>query len=250
VATLRRKNDKYFVDYRINGKRFRKSVGPSKRIAELALKDIEVKIAKGESGLSPKENSLEKLFEEFLKYSKINHSPNTFDRYRVIFDNYRSFFATRPHINKISQLDLESFEDYKHFRKSKNTEDKHVEKTVEKLKFLSLVLKIAFMIGLWLCLFFAQNFTNKSLKQLSQMAKNDIIRRRVKSFANTKAIDEYKRIRQAWKEAFGLDVWYPYFAAKEIEDSVKKKLGVKIYKFKGEPQIEKNMVSYKFKTTF
>ncbi len=114
MATLRRRNDSYFVDYRINGRRFRKKVGPSKRIAELALKDIEVKIAKGELGFSPKDNSLDKLFEEFLKYSKINHAPSTYERYRGILDNFKSFLVTCAYINKISQLDPKFFEDYKH----------------------------------------------------------------------------------------------------------------------------------------
>lgn len=131
--------------------------------------------------------------------------------------------------------------------------NENIDKAVKKLKFLPPLLKIALMIGLWLSLFFgplAPHLANKSPEQLPQMAKNDIIRERIKSFADGKTIDEYKLIRQTWKEAFGLDVWYPYFAAKELEDKVKKKLGVKIYIFKGEPQIENNMVSYKFKTTF
>lgn len=134
MATLRQKNGKYFVDYRINGRRFRKSVGPSKRIAELALKDIEVKIAKGELGFSPKDNSLERLFEEFLKYSKINHAPNTYERYRGILDNFRSFLVTRPYINKISQLDPKFFEDYKHFRKEQEAEDKTVNIELQMLR--------------------------------------------------------------------------------------------------------------------
>jgi site-specific recombinase XerD len=134
VATLRRKNEQYFVDYRINGRRFRKSVGPSKRIAELALKDIEVKIAKGELGFSPKDNSLEKLFEEFLKYSEINHAPNTYERYRGILDNFKSFLVTRAYINKISQLDPKFFEDYKHFRKSEEAEDKTVNIELQMLR--------------------------------------------------------------------------------------------------------------------
>ncbi|NQS89748.1 site-specific integrase [Patescibacteria group bacterium] len=134
MATLRRRSESYFVDYRINGRRFRKKVGPSKRIAELALKDIEVKIAKGELGFSPKDNSLAKLFEEFLKYSKINHAPSTFERYRGILDNFKSFLVTRPYINKISQLDPKFFEDYKHFRKSEEVEDKTVNIELQMLR--------------------------------------------------------------------------------------------------------------------
>lgn len=134
MATLRRRNKTYFVDYRINGRRFRKKVGPSKRIAELALKDIEVKIAKGELGFSPKDNSLEKLFEEFLKYSKINHAPSTYERYRGILDNFKSFLVTRAYINKISQLDPKFFEDYKHFRKSDEAGDKTVNIELQMLR--------------------------------------------------------------------------------------------------------------------
>ncbi len=126
MATLRRRYGTYFVDYRINGRRFRKAVGPSKRIAELALSDIEVKIAKGELGFTPKDNSLEKLFDEFLRYSKTNHSPNTYERYRGILDNFKAYLAKYPYINKISHLNPKFFEDYKGHRKSVKAGDKTV----------------------------------------------------------------------------------------------------------------------------
>jgi hypothetical protein len=125
---------------------------------------------------------------------------------------------------------------------------------------MSPALRIAFMTGFWLSLCsgpFAQNLMNNPTDtQFSvftsalQMAQNHIISERVKALGNSQAIDEYKIIRQAWEEAFGVDVWYPYFRAKKLEDSVKKKLRVKIFKLKGEPQIEKNRVSYAFKTPF
>ena len=134
MATYRRRNKNYFIDYRFNGKRYRKNVGPSKRLAELAAKEIEVKIAKGELGFSSKDNSHVKLFEEFLKYSKINHAPSTYERYRGILDNFKSFLATRPHLNKISQLDPKFFEDYKHFRKTEEAEDKTVNIELQMLR--------------------------------------------------------------------------------------------------------------------
>ena len=37
MATLRKKGNVYFIDYRLNGRRFRKSVGKSKKIAELII---------------------------------------------------------------------------------------------------------------------------------------------------------------------------------------------------------------------
>ena len=38
----------WYIDYSLNNQRVRKSVGTSKKMAELALKEIELQIAKGE----------------------------------------------------------------------------------------------------------------------------------------------------------------------------------------------------------
>jgi len=116
MATLRSKKGTYFIDYRINGRRMRKSVGRSKRIAELALKDLEVKIAKGELGFEKKDEGLNKLFDDFLAYSRTNHSPGTQKRYKAITDNFKRFLSNYPFITKISHLTPKTFEDYKAFR--------------------------------------------------------------------------------------------------------------------------------------
>jgi len=91
MATLRERKGVYFADYRMNGRRFRKKLSRSKRIAELALKDIEVKIAKGKLGFESKDSDLEKLFEEYLTYSRTNHSPASQKRYKAILDNFKGF---------------------------------------------------------------------------------------------------------------------------------------------------------------
>jgi len=104
VAVLYQRRGTYYADYRINGRRIRKALGHSKRIADLALKDIEVKIAKGELGFTQKDNSLEKLFEEFLAYSRTNHAPSSQKRYRAILDHLKSFLAKYPYLTKISHL--------------------------------------------------------------------------------------------------------------------------------------------------
>jgi len=38
----------WYIDYRVNGKRFKRRIGPNKKLAEQVLMDIEVKKAKGE----------------------------------------------------------------------------------------------------------------------------------------------------------------------------------------------------------
>lgn len=126
MATLRERNGTYFADYRINGRRFRKKLGRSKRIAELALKDIEVKVAKGELGFESKDSDLEKLFEEYLTYSRTNHSPASQKRYKAILDNFKGFLKDYPYLTKISHLTSKLFEDYKAFRKEKGAANKTI----------------------------------------------------------------------------------------------------------------------------
>jgi hypothetical protein len=70
------------------------------------------------------------------------------------------------------------------------------------------------------------------------------------SLYNPPKIDEEKIIREEWRKAFGMDVWRPYYKAKEVEKWVKKKFSVKVFKLKGEPAFEKNQFTYTFKTKF
>lgn len=122
MATLRQKAGNYFIDYRVNGKRIRKNVGRSKKIAELALKDLEVKLIKGELGFDTKrETDLTHLFDEYNKYSFARHSPNSQKRYRAIQDNFKRFLSQYPYITKIVHLNPKIFMDYQSFRKTEGT---------------------------------------------------------------------------------------------------------------------------------
>ena len=38
----------WYIDYRINGKRFKRRIGPNKKLAEQVLMDIELKRVKGD----------------------------------------------------------------------------------------------------------------------------------------------------------------------------------------------------------
>jgi len=79
----------WYVDIRVNGRRVRKRVGTSKRIAELALQDAEVKAARDEFGFTRNDITLDKFFEQFLEYSHANHQPSTMNRYRAVIDQKR-----------------------------------------------------------------------------------------------------------------------------------------------------------------
>ena len=62
--------------------------------------------------------------------------------------------------------------------------------------------------------------------------------------------EERKILRKKWKEWLGIDIFYPYFKAKEIEDWVKDKCSIKLFKMKGRPKFEKDRFTYTFKTKF
>ena len=126
MASLRFRAGRYFVDYRVNGQRFRRATGKSKKVAELTLKDIEVKIERNDNGFIEKDVELNKLFQEFLAYGITHHSPRTQNRYRAILDNFKEFLKKFLFIKKASQLDSKLFEDYQTFRKVKGAANKTV----------------------------------------------------------------------------------------------------------------------------
>ena len=76
------KNKQWYVDYYLRGKRKRKKVGPSKKLAGQVLKDIQVKIAKKEFLDIDEEKKI--LFEdygqEYLSFSKANKASSTYER--------------------------------------------------------------------------------------------------------------------------------------------------------------------------
>jgi integrase len=77
-----KRNDNWYIDYIFKGRRHRKKIGKSKRMAELALKEVEVKIVKGEYlGIYEEKKILfEEFAKEYLNYSKANKSSTSYER--------------------------------------------------------------------------------------------------------------------------------------------------------------------------
>lgn len=142
MGVTRKRGKIWYIDYVVNGQRVKRRVGPSKTLAELALKEIEVKIAKNELGFLPKDSDLQKLFQEFLEYSKTNHSPATIKRYGAIVDNFKAYLVKFPFITKISQLNPKIFEDYKAYRKGQDAKPMTINIELQMIKsILSLAVK-------------------------------------------------------------------------------------------------------------
>jgi len=120
LARIYKRGKSYYLDYSYQGRRIRKRVGPSKQIALLALKDIEVRIARNEYNLATRDCEIEQLFERFRSYSAVNHAPNTQRRYDTIIKNFGEFLGSHKHIKKASQINMELIENYKEFRRIGN----------------------------------------------------------------------------------------------------------------------------------
>ena len=92
----------------------------------------------------------------------------------------------------------------------------------------------------------------QDLKTMAARLKNATVNREVfNALYNKPWVDEKKLLRQVWKKTFGgVDVWYPYFKVKEVEDWVKEKMSVRFWGFKGKPRFGEDKFIYVFRKTF
>ena len=119
MGAIRQRGDFWYVDLHINGKRYRKKVGRSKHLAELALKDLEVKAERNQLGfLEQKNASLQTFLEDYLKYSQTNHRQATTVRYRSAIKNFTDFLKDHPRIVTLRDVTPELLEKYKQHRKT------------------------------------------------------------------------------------------------------------------------------------
>jgi site-specific recombinase XerD len=101
----------WFIDLRINGKRRRKKVGPSKELALLVLKDLEVKKAKGEffGIFEERKIRFKDYSDQWLKERKLHVKPSTFRDDLSIFKNYLNPYFGEMVLSRILEADVERF---------------------------------------------------------------------------------------------------------------------------------------------
>lgn len=100
----------WYIDYIFQGKRFRKRIGKSRKVAELTLKDIEVKIAKREH-LGIQETSkilFDNYAEEYLKFAKTNKSEKSYTLNITNIKALNQFFKGK-YLSGIKPQDIEAF---------------------------------------------------------------------------------------------------------------------------------------------
>ena len=96
MGSIYKRGKHWYIDFRVKGRRVRKRVEPSKELAQLALKDAEVKAARDEFGFTKNDVAIDKFFNRFLEYSRVSHQPATTARYRVVLDHFKAFITSYP----------------------------------------------------------------------------------------------------------------------------------------------------------
>lgn len=99
-----KKGKHWYITYYVKGARKRKKIGPSKEVAALALKDVEVKLAKGEFlGIyEDKKITLKQFADAYRAYARANKAPMSVRRDLIslvplaaAFPNYLPEIATK-----------------------------------------------------------------------------------------------------------------------------------------------------------
>jgi hypothetical protein len=125
------KGKNWYIDYYYKGRRKRKKIGPSKKLATQVLNDVQLKIAKGEyiGIFDEKKVPFEEYVKQYLAFSKANKAWSTYNRRdRFSTDNLLSFFKGKY----LFEITPEMIEKYKAVRLEKVTPE-YVQKAVEKL---------------------------------------------------------------------------------------------------------------------
>jgi hypothetical protein len=62
--------------------------------------------------------------------------------------------------------------------------------------------------------------------------------------------EEREMLRGIWEQALGVDIFYPYFQAKKVEDFVKERTHINIFSYSGSAEFDDDTVQYIFKKRF
>ena len=119
MATIFKKSGKWYLDYYLNGKRKRKSLNTSsKRMAKLALSDLEVKLAKNDIGLLVKDVPIEKHIEDYLEHKESRLAPISYYSLKIRISNNILPFLQEHHVRNLKQITPWLIEKYLSQRRS------------------------------------------------------------------------------------------------------------------------------------
>lgn len=107
------KKGKWYIDFYLQGRRIRRAVGHSKRLAEKALKAVQTDIERGEYRFQKeKKTTFEHLAAEYLEYAKVNKKSWRTDEYnlKALKHNLKGMMISRISSKHIEDLKREWLE--------------------------------------------------------------------------------------------------------------------------------------------
>jgi integrase len=107
-----KRGDSWYADYDVGGKRKMRSFGKHRKMAELSLKDIELKSVRGELCVIEDKISLSQFTEKYLEYSQLN---KTCHSYKVDLGRIRILqrFCGERGVSRLPDINPRLMEDFK-----------------------------------------------------------------------------------------------------------------------------------------
>jgi site-specific recombinase XerD len=102
----------WYLDYAVDGRRVRKKLGASKRLAQLALSDIQVKLERKEVGFTRSDRRLSELIEEYLKHSKAHATPESHLLNINVLAKFKEFLGD-ARLKNITNFQIEKFKNHR-----------------------------------------------------------------------------------------------------------------------------------------
>lgn len=125
-----KKGTQWFVDYVVDGRRVRKRVGHSKKMAELALADIQVKLERRELGFQAKDKNLPDFLLEYLEYAKSNKASKSHERDVQTLKHFRRLIES----DRLAAITAPQMEAYKARRQKEGAKASTINRELNTIK--------------------------------------------------------------------------------------------------------------------
>lgn len=102
----------WYADYTVEGRRKMKSFGDHRKMAEIFLKDIELKRLRGELKLVDDNVTFKDFLPRYIEYSRVNKSSKTFTSNMSRWKKLSRFLEEKG-VTKLKNIGLELMEEYK-----------------------------------------------------------------------------------------------------------------------------------------
>jgi integrase len=107
-----KKGTYWYLDYTVDGRRVRKRVGRSKKLADLALADVQVKLERRELGFAQTDKKLAELIEEYLKHIRANGVDVTSALTAAALEKFKGFVEVER-LKNITHLQIEKYKNWR-----------------------------------------------------------------------------------------------------------------------------------------